>query len=126
MREGNICLTGGNVMIDYMKQHELYVREMLGRNTGLEALKGLLEYHDKQIRWMQHERTVHLLTMLFVCLFTLLSMGYTLLKPAVPYFILSGLLIVLSSAYVFHYYRLENGIQKWYRISNEIRRGFPV
>ena len=126
MEEENMCLTGGNAMIDYMKRHELYVREVLGRNSGPETLKDLLEYHDKQILWMQHERTAHLLTMLFVCLFTLLSMGYTLLNPAVPCFILSALLIVLSLAYVFHYYRLENGVQEWYRISNEIRRGFAV
>lgn len=73
---------------------------------------------------MQHERLAHLLTMLFVGLFALLSLGYTLLNPAVPCFILSGLLIILSAAYVIHYYRLENGVQKWYRLSNEIRDRF--
>jgi cell division protein FtsW (lipid II flippase) len=108
-------------MIEYMKRHELYVREILAKNPSPEALKDLLKYHDKQIQWMQHERLVHLLTMLFVCLFALLSMGYALFNPSAPCFILSGLLIILSVAYVIHYYRLENGVQKWYRISNEIR-----
>jgi hypothetical protein len=28
---------------------------------------------------------------------------------------------ILSSAYIFHYYRLENGVQKWYELSGEIR-----
>jgi len=117
-------ITGGNVMIDYMKRHERYIKEMLGKNLNVEALRDLLEYHDEQIQWMQHERLAHLMTMLFVCLFALLSLGYTLLNPAVPCFILSGLLIVLSVAYVIHYYRLENGVQKWYRLSNEIRDRF--
>jgi hypothetical protein len=108
-------------MIDYMKRHELYMQEMLGKNLHGEALKDLLEYHAKQIQWMQHERMAHLMTMLFVCLFALLSLGYILLNPTVPCFILSGLLIMLSAAYVIHYYRLENGVQKWYRLSNEIR-----
>lgn len=108
-------------MIEYMKRHELYLKEMLAKNPSPEALRDLLEYHNKQIQWMQHERLAHLMTMLFVCLFALLSLGYTLINPAVPSFILSGLLIILSVAYVIHYYRLENGVQKWYRLSNEIR-----
>jgi hypothetical protein len=111
-------------MIGYMKQHELYVKEMLKKNPNPEALRNLLEYHDRQIRWMQHERLAHLITMLFVCLFALLSMGYTLLNPVVPCFILLGLLITLSVAYVIHYYRLENSVQKWYRLYNDIRNRF--
>jgi hypothetical protein len=114
----------GDVMIDYMKQHELYIQEMLGKNLDGEALRDLLRYHDKQIQWMQHERLAHLITMLLVCLFALLSMGFTLLNPTIPCFILSGLLISLSVAYVIHYYRLENGVQKWYGLSHEIRQRF--
>ena len=60
-------------MIDYMKKHENYVKEMLGKKLDEEKLKELLSDHDKQIQWMQHERLVHLIVMLFVCLFTLLS-----------------------------------------------------
>ena len=111
-------------MIDYMKRHERHIREMLEKNLGPAAFKALLEDHDRQIQWMQHERLAHLVTLLFVCLFALLSLGYTLAHPAVPGFILSGLLIILSAAYVIHYYRLENRVQKWYRLSNEIRNKF--
>jgi len=108
-------------MIEFMKQHERYIQTFLAGNPGADALRDLLGYHDKQIGWIQHERMAHLVTMLFVCLFALLSLGYAVATPAVPYFILSGLLIILSLAYLLHYYRLENGIQKWYRISNDIR-----
>ena len=108
-------------MIEYMKRHERYVKEMLEKNFQKEALKELLEYHDKQIRWMQHERMVHLITMLFVCLFTLLSLGFTIVNPALPGIALCALLIILTLAYVIHYYRLENGVQRWYDLSNEIK-----
>lgn len=111
-------------MIDYMKTYERRLKEMLERNPDPESLKDLLNDHDKQIQWMQHERLAHLMTMLFVCLFALLSLGYTLLNPAIPCFLLSGLLIILSTAYVVHYYRLENGVQKWYRLSNAIQGRF--
>lgn len=109
------------VMIDYMKQHEMYIRETLKNSTGPEALRELLALHEKKLEWMQHERLVHLLTMLFVCLFALLSLGYALECPSLPVFLLSGLLIILSVAYLIHYYRLENGVQKWYRLGDDIR-----
>ena len=109
-------------MIDYMKKHENYVRDMLEKKLDEENLKELLAYHDKQIQWMQHERLVHLIVMLFVCLFTLISFGFIVIRTSTPSIILSGLLLILSVAYVIHYYRLENGVQKWYLISNEIKR----
>jgi len=108
-------------MIDYMKKHELYIKEMLEKNFNREALLELLAYHDKQTQWMQHERLVHLIVMLFVCLFMLLSLGFTIANPSLPCIILSTLLMILSVAYVFHYYRLENGVQRWYSLSNQIR-----
>ncbi|PKN05682.1 MAG: hypothetical protein CVU74_00540 [Deltaproteobacteria bacterium HGW-Deltaproteobacteria-9] len=109
-------------MIAYMKRHESYIREMLGKNLSEGALKELLEYHDKQISWMQHERIVHLVTMLFVCLFSLLSVGFAFVTPTLPCILLSALLMILALAYIIHYYRLENGVQRWYDLSSEIKR----
>jgi hypothetical protein len=60
-------------MINYMKRHERYVKEMLEKPLNRETLLDLLAYHDKQIQWLQHERLAHLITMLSVCLFLLLS-----------------------------------------------------
>jgi predicted RND superfamily exporter protein len=108
-------------MIDYMKKHESYVKEMLEKNLDREALLKLLTYHDKQIQWMQHERLVHLIVMLFICLFMLLSFGFAIMRISAPSIILSVLLLILSIAYIIHYYRLENGVQKWYLLSNQIR-----
>ena len=36
------------------------------------------------------------------------------------------LLIILASADIFHYYRLENGVQRWYELSGEIRTASAV
>ena len=108
-------------MIEYMKRHERYLKEMLEKNLDREALINLLQYHDKQIQWLQHERFVHLVTMLFVCLFMLLAFGFTVMMPSLPCMILTVILVILSVAYIFHYYRLENCVQRWYSLSNEIR-----
>ena len=78
-------------MIDYMKKHENYVKEMLGKKLDEEKLKELLSDHDKQIQWMQHERLVHLIVMLFVCLFTLLSFAFTVIRTSTPHAKAGGL-----------------------------------
>ncbi|MCX5849304.1 MAG: hypothetical protein NTW65_07625 [Deltaproteobacteria bacterium] len=109
-------------MIDYMKKHEIYVEEMLEKNLDEKKLRELLAYHDKQIQWMQHERLAHLIVMLFVCFFMLLIFGFTVIQTSVPSIILSVIFLVLSIAYIIHYYRLENGVQKWYLISNQIKQ----
>jgi cell division protein FtsW (lipid II flippase) len=107
-------------MIGYMKRHEQYVEQRLEKGLSDEERQELREYHDRQIRWMQHERLVHLIVMLFVCLFALLALGLTILNPIAPYFVLFALLVILSVAYLVHYYRLENGVQRWYGLSNRI------
>ena len=108
-------------MIDYIKRHEHYVQEMLKTNPGQEAIRELLAYHDKQISWIQHERLAHLITMMFVCLFFLHVFGFTVIHSSLPCAILTALLLILTIAYIVHYYRLENNIQQWYSLSNRIR-----
>jgi hypothetical protein len=108
-------------MIHYIKQHEQYVSEMLEKNPGQETLREVLAYHDKQISWIQHERLAHLITMMFVCLFLLLAFGFTIVHFTLPFILLTALLLILSTAYILHYYRLENSVQRWYSLSNRIR-----
>jgi hypothetical protein len=108
-------------MIDYIKRHEQYVTESLGSHQEKEILRELLAYHDKQISWIQHERMAHLITMLFVCLFFLLAFGFTMTHFTVPCILLTALLLILTAAYILHYYRLENSVQGWYSLSNRIR-----
>ena len=108
-------------MIAYMKKHKRYVKNMLEACPSTEALAELMVHHERQIARMQHERMAHLITTLFVCLFFLLSFGWTITHFTVPYIALSTLLLVLAAAYLLHYYRLENGVQSWYRLSDEIR-----
>lgn len=108
-------------MIDYMKRHEKYVLSLLEAGAARDALCELLAYHDRQIAWMQHERLAHLITLMFVCLFFFMSFGFTMLHFLTPNIVLTALLLILTVAYILHYYRLENGVQRWYAISNRIR-----
>lgn len=108
-------------MIEYMKRHEQYVLSMLETGPKREELAVLLAFHDKQIAWMQQERLAHLITMMFVCLFFLLAFGFTIIYFILPCVLLTALLLLLAIAYIIHYYRLENSVQRWYGISNRIQ-----
>jgi len=41
-----------------------------------------------------------------------------------PSIILSILLLILLLAYIIHYYQIENGVQKWCLISNQIKQRY--
>jgi len=53
-------------------------------------------------------------------------LGFVVLAPTLPFFNLLARLIILASAYIFEYYRRENGVQKWYDLSGEIRTASAV
>lgn len=80
----------------------------------------LLDYHLKHISFFQHEREVHLLVMILFAILTVLAIGVDIFcfKPAV--FILSIIFLVMTAAYIKHYYFLENSVQKMYHMCDEI------
>lgn len=106
----------------YMKAHEASVKEQLltgGESTDWEAL---LRNHERTVAAMQHERLVHLLVTLAFGVFLLLSIGIALLYPSLQVYILSGLFFVMLMFYVAHYFFLENTVQRWYELTDEIVR----
>jgi len=118
---------GGPPMYEYMKRHEAFVRSTLDAGLRDVDWAALGRHHERQIRYMQHERVVHLLVMLFVGLFALLTLLFLVSRPSLTVAALVLLLLTLFVPYLVHYYRLENGVQRWYDLANEIeRRGNPL
>ena len=69
------------------------------------------------IGFFQHERLVHLLVTLAFAVMTILSLLMTVQEVYfLPLFLL---FLVLEVPYVFHYYRLENGVQKLQKMYRE-------
>ena len=63
-----------------------------------------------QIQFFQHERLI-----------TILSLFASLLLPKQPVLLaLDILFLVLLIPYIFHYYRLENGVQKLYEYYDKL------
>lgn len=108
-------------MWKYLKQHEAWVRKYLIETHDTETYRAIRIIHEEMIARMQHERMIHLIVTLFVALFTLLSIGFAVLTHFMFAFALSLVFIGLTSAYLVHYFRIENGVQRWYYISDELR-----
>lgn len=107
-------------MWEYLREHERLTKEFLARESTPEELGAFRQYHEKQIRFLQHERMIHLLVTMFVALFLLLCLGYSLMRPSIAAATLTVIFLALSCAYLHHYYRLENGVQRLYQLSNQL------
>jgi hypothetical protein len=98
-------------------------------------VENLASYHREMLKNFQHERAIHLAVTLFFAglwIFILVITGNFVAKspilfdPAVHPAIYIGLLIVNAGmliwvlAYVIHYFHLENGVQRLYKISRRI------
>ena len=105
-------------MKQFCREHEARVTAAV--KTG-EATEKLLEEHLRMIAWVQHERLVHLIVTVMVMLCELFTVDLVLLHPElgiVPAVIMLGM-AVLMGFYFWHYFFLENTVQRWYRIAQE-------
>ena len=102
----------------YCRAHEQAVQKQLAQGGDL---KELLRWHEQKITWLQHERLVHLLVTVLTAAFFLFStvLGCTL-EWNVGTLLFSGILMILLAAYLLHYFRLENTVQHWYRIAEQL------
>ena len=104
----------------FCREHEARVTAAV--ETG-EATQELLEEHLRMIAWVQHERLVHLIVTVMVVICDLFTVDLVLLHPElgiVPAVIMLGM-AVLMGFYFWHYFFLENTVQRWYRIAEELR-----
>ena len=102
-----------------MKQ---FCREHEARVAGSEITPELLEEHLRMIAWVQHERLVHLIVTVMVVICELFVVDLVLLHPelgVIPAVIMLGLAVLLGF-YFWHYFFLENTVQRWYKISGKL------
>jgi hypothetical protein len=104
----------------YLKRHEAFIRgQLAAAGEGIDW-PGLSRFHGMQIAYLQHERLVHLLVTLFFGLSTLLVLLFLVVHPQILVGILLLLMLALLVPYLAHYYKLENGVQRWYHLANEL------
>lgn len=104
-------------MTNYVKNHTKYILEQIKTNNITDEI---LSYHRLQIQNIQHERLIHLIVL---CLFALLLIGSIILSfiiMSIPAFLLTLVFIIVEVFYIRHYYLLENTVQRWYRLENDM------
>ena len=107
----------------YMKMHEAMITNQLCQQGDKQFWIGLMNKHTRMIQYMQHERLIHLMVTIAFGIFLLMTMLIAFINPTTPVIILMGLFFFLLVPYIIHYYYLENTIQSWYRLSDEIEIG---
>lgn len=115
-------------MKKYMLETMNYIRKFIDEEMAAsdeDKTRKVLSEFEKKIAFFQHERLIHLIVTFFFALFLLFEL-YCLFSLDPAFMLLSGLLVliffVLTVAYVFHYYFLENTVQEMYKMRDEITR----
>ena len=101
----------------YCKSHEAEL-------ASLPPSPALLESHLEKLRWLQHERLVHLIVLVMTAMAELFTVDLTVLHPQtnpLAAFVMLGLAILLA-VYFAHYFFLENTVQRWYKLTDELRK----
>ena len=84
----------------------------------------LLREHREKIRWLQHERLVHLIVTVMCVIGEMFVVDLVLLHPelgVIPAVFMLGIAVLLGF-YFYHYFFLENTVQRWYKIAEEMER----
>ena len=109
-------------MKKYFQQHETLINQVLKNKNAKTNWPKLLLLHHKHLKFLQHERLIHLLVLLAFSTFSLLSVFTFLLTSRVEVILLATIFLLTSLGYVSHYYYLENTTQRWYKLSDELEK----
>lgn len=109
------------VMIKHLKEYENKTKELLNNKKAKDWVK-IKNIHLEEIGFFQHERLVHMFITLFFGLLFFLSVSFTMMIPNYVFLACDVIFLGLIIAYVIHYFRLENGVQRLYRLNTEIEK----
>ena len=103
----------------WCRAHERAVQEALEAGEGDAKL---LETHLEKLRWLQHERLVHLIVTVMTVMAELLAVWLTLTMPELAPWSAAAVLVlaVLLGFYFYHYFFLENAVQRWYKLAERM------
>lgn len=104
-----------------LKHYLAYYGQVTKKSLTAEEAAREQEQLLVQIQFFQHERLIHLIVTSLFALLAVMSIFATLMIPGQPVLLILDLLyLVLLVPYIFHYYRLENGVQKLYAYYDEL------
>ncbi len=87
--------------------------------------RAVLEAHLEKLRWLQHERLAHLIVLVMTVFAELFAVDLAALHPETNPLAAAMVLVlaVLLLFYFWHYFFLENTVQRWYKLADALRDG---
>ena len=99
-----------------------YIEELNHKISKNKIDKNLSEEVLTWIQFFQHERLVHLIVTFFTGIAAILFLLGFLYFENIPLLLLFLITLCLFIPYIFHYYYLENGVQKLYELYFKIKK----
>ncbi len=105
----------------YCREHETAVSSAMNEHAVTDEL--LAEHHEK-ILMLQHERLIHLIVTAMSVVVELFAVYLVLVHPELgigaALFMLA--FAVLLGFYFKYYFFLENTVQRWYKVEDELKK----
>ncbi len=84
-------------------------------SQGSIDLAALIARHQDVLIWMRHERLVHLIVTCLSAVFLMFVAGLDFIFKGHPgLLILLAIAMILTLAYLIHYFQIENTVQRWH------------
>lgn len=108
-------------MEQWCREHEAAIQRALEQGDDPART---LSWHEKKLAWLQHERLIHLIVLVMTLIGELFIIAAVLFAEVTfPYsLILMYLVLIVLIFYVRHYFILENTVQRWYILAEELHR----
>jgi len=104
-------------MDEYMKKYTKDIEEILNNgDLNEKAYEGIRVDFVEHIRFFQHERLIHLLVTILFSFLVMFGVVGILVYSNWMTILFTVLVLIPEVFYILHYYRLENGVQKMYRV----------
>ena len=117
--------TFGINMKRWCREHEARVTAALAQG---DATDRLLAVHREKLEILRHERLAHLIVTVMAVFVELFTVDLVLLHPELgllPAGIMLALAVLLAF-YFYHYFFLENTLQRWYVLLEALEQSLPA
>lgn len=106
-------------MRKYLSNYLQYIDRLL-ETKNIPDINKLKAEHLRQIQFMQHERFIHLIVTVLFAILLFICIGIFILSENIIFALLTVLILLPLAPYIWHYYFLENSVQKMYTQYNTL------
>lgn len=107
-------------MNEEIKDHKNFMEKEIDNCVSISRINDVHSYNTTIVNYFQSERIIHLIITLSFSLLSIIMIAVYILTRLSILLIPCVLLFALLIPYIFHYYKLENGVQGLYFLEKRI------